>query len=142
MHEDSFIDKVGSRGPSSSILEYYTYDYRPLNGLQYYRLKQTDLDGSATYSKLVPVTFGKENFEIITVTKDNDDTKNILFNYDADGFISIRLVDIMGKIVLEKLNFKAINGINQFSINNKLNAGIYTLFMYDDLRSVSRKLVY
>lgn len=142
-NEFSFIDKVDSRGPSSNILEYYTYDYRPLNGLQYYRLMQTDFDGTSTYSKLVPVTFGKENFEIITVSSSNDESRNVLFNYDTDGQVSIKVVDIMGKTVYEKLNFKTIDGINQFDLGvANLTSGVFTIFIFDDTRKVSRKIIF
>lgn len=142
-NEFSFIDKVDSRGPSSNILEYYTYDYRPLNGLQYYRLMQTDFDGTSTYSKLVPVTFGKENFEIITVSSKNDDSRNVLFNYDTDGLVNIKVVDIMGKTVYEKLNFKTIDGINQFDLSvANLTSGVFTIFIFDDTRKVSRKIIF
>lgn len=142
-NEFSFIDKVDSRGPSSNILEYYTYDYRPLNGLQYYRLMQTDFDGTSTYSKLVPVTFGKENFEIVTVSSQNDESRNVLFNYDADGEVTIRVVDIMGKTVFEKLNFKTIDGINQFDLSvANLPTGVFTIFIFDNTRKVSRKIIF
>ncbi|HNR20944.1 MAG TPA: GEVED domain-containing protein, partial [Bacteroidia bacterium] len=142
-NEFSFIDKVDSRGPSSNILEYYTYDYRPLNGLQYYRLMQTDNDGTSTYSKLVPVTFGKENFEIVTVSSPNEESRNILFNYDNDGEVGIRVVDIMGKTVYEKLNFKTIDGINQFDLSvANLTTGVFTIFIFDETRKVSRKIIF
>jgi hypothetical protein len=104
---------------------------------------QTDFDGTSTYSKLVPVTFGKENFEIITVSSKNDDSRNVLFNYDTDGLVNIKVVDIMGKTVYEKLNFKTIGGINQFDLSvANLTSGVFTIFIFDDTRKVSRKIIF
>lgn len=42
-------------GNSSAVLTYSCSDPDPLDGLAYYRLKQTDLDGSSTWSEIVPV---------------------------------------------------------------------------------------
>ncbi|HKR05663.1 MAG TPA: GEVED domain-containing protein, partial [Bacteroidia bacterium] len=69
----NFIDRLQSKGPSTSTLNYSTYDYNPVVGMQFYRLTQIDLNGGDTYSKLIPVNFGKEvRFEIVT-TVNNDD---------------------------------------------------------------------
>jgi hypothetical protein len=52
-------------GNSGSALNYGTVDNHPYMGLSYYRLKQTDLDGNSTYSKVVPVDFAhKQNFAV------------------------------------------------------------------------------
>ncbi|HKR03899.1 MAG TPA: GEVED domain-containing protein, partial [Bacteroidia bacterium] len=69
----NFIDRLQSKGPSTSTLNYSAYDYNPVIGMQFYRLTQIDLNGGDTYSKLIPVNFGKEvRFEIVT-TVNNDD---------------------------------------------------------------------
>lgn len=52
------IAKISSKAPggnSSSALTYSSLDASPLEGISYYRLKQTDLNGKSTYSKTVKV---------------------------------------------------------------------------------------
>ncbi|MBP6642326.1 MAG: T9SS type A sorting domain-containing protein [Flavobacteriales bacterium] len=54
----SFI-RIGSLpgvGNSQQVTDYALIDERPLQGLNYYRLKQVDLDGTATYSNVVTLT--------------------------------------------------------------------------------------
>lgn len=49
------IGEVDGAGTSHSTLHYAFTDHAPLPGLSYYRLRQTDLDGSDVLSAIVPV---------------------------------------------------------------------------------------
>lgn len=50
--------ELAAAGNSQQELHYAASDVRPLTGLSYYRLRQTDLDGSSSLSSTVPVFFG------------------------------------------------------------------------------------
>jgi hypothetical protein len=60
----SNIQSVQSRN-SVSRISYSATDNKPLNGIGYYRLKMVEVDGSATYSKIVTVQFATGN--LITI---------------------------------------------------------------------------
>ena len=45
---------------SNGILNYQLFDYNTKIGIQYYRLKQTDLNGSIYYSKIISINFNGE----------------------------------------------------------------------------------
>ena len=49
------VKEVDAAGNSGNILAYNEKDESPILGTSYYRLKQTDLDGSFSYSKIVRV---------------------------------------------------------------------------------------
>ncbi len=51
------VGKLAGTSYSNTAKSYQMLDLKPFNGTSYYRLKQTDLDGSFTYSDLVPVQF-------------------------------------------------------------------------------------
>jgi hypothetical protein len=51
---------VDGSGQSNALIQYDFTDAEPLPGLSYYRLKQTDFDGSATYSEIKPVRFTED----------------------------------------------------------------------------------
>jgi hypothetical protein len=51
------IFKTDGAGNSSQIINYSAIDETPLNGISYYRLKQTDYDGEASYSDIKSVEF-------------------------------------------------------------------------------------
>jgi hypothetical protein len=48
-----FVCQQSGAGYSSQVLNYADIDYTPLNGVSYYRLKQTDYDGQFTYSNII-----------------------------------------------------------------------------------------
>jgi hypothetical protein len=58
--EDDKFDQIATVKGSGTINEtrsYQAYDFAPRTGKNYYRLKQTDLDGQFSYSKIVMVDF-------------------------------------------------------------------------------------
>ncbi len=141
--EYSFVADVKSKGNSNALQEYYTYDYKPVVGTQYYRLKQTDFDGKYTYSNLVPVTFGKaDEFEIVSVANNNNGSQTVYFKYDSDSKVSYKLVDILGKLVTTQTDVDAFNGVNQIELKHNFASGVYTLIISDSKRMISRKIVY
>jgi hypothetical protein len=52
------IGEIRSKGNNNQTKEYNYLDYTPMNGINYYRLKQIDIDGAIQYSGLVKVYFG------------------------------------------------------------------------------------
>jgi hypothetical protein len=52
------IGQVQGAGDSYTTLEYAFLDPQPTRGINYYRLKQVDLDGSFSYSKVEAASFG------------------------------------------------------------------------------------
>lgn len=49
------IAEVEGAGTAHTVTDYQTIDKAPLPGLSYYRLRQTDLDGTTTWSEAVAV---------------------------------------------------------------------------------------
>ncbi|MCB0763586.1 MAG: hypothetical protein KDB84_02700 [Flavobacteriales bacterium] len=66
--EYQVIGTVDGAGNSQEVIDYRHYDRDPLNGVGYYRLGQTDLDGTVNYSNVVPVTFSMP--PVISATPD------------------------------------------------------------------------
>ena len=51
------VMEVASQGSGNVTRSYQVFDSEPIDGKSFYRLKQTDLDGSFTYYNQVEVTF-------------------------------------------------------------------------------------
>jgi hypothetical protein len=51
----SVVGTLAGESDSKTRKDYVLYDYTPLSGLSYYRLKQTDYDGSYSYSPIVVI---------------------------------------------------------------------------------------
>jgi zinc metalloprotease ZmpB len=74
---------------------YSMTDFEPLDGTNYYRLKQTDFDGTSTYSQIVSVRFDATN---TLFTYPNPASESItIVHHEAAGVIFI--YDINGRLV-------------------------------------------
>ena len=114
----SEIARIYSKGQ-----QLYSYtDNTPLQGTNYYRLKQVDEDGSFSYSNVVPVTL--QNETLITVYP--NPVKDILHIKGLDGTINYE-----AKIMNEKGNVVAATSITKnasYDLNlQNLNKGVYYL---------------
>jgi hypothetical protein len=109
--------KMGS-GNSSVTLYYSMFDTKPFKGISYYRLRQVDLDGTETKSRLVAVNFFNDG--VLTVFPNPLKTSdiNLRFPAAADGEVIMEIIDMIGKIrASELLNVKkGINEIYQHGI--------------------------
>lgn len=115
------IHKVKSTGNSTQVRQYNYEDFFPINGINYYRLKQVDFDGHFTSSRIILV-----NFNLLpSIVLYPNPVKNILI---IRGLISltlteVRIIDFSGK-TLQKL----YTNNNNFEIDVKsLLGGTYYL---------------
>lgn len=99
----SKIGEVKGAGNSNYQLAYSWTDYSPTNGLSYYRLQQTDYDGTATYFDPVsvyrePITNGKllvspnPAQDLFSIRATEDDASELTFT------------DILGRDVSDQLD--------------------------------------
>ncbi len=130
-------------GNSNDVQEYETWDNNPKTGLNYYRLLQTDIGGSAKpVSDYVAVRFGvKSTFEILYVT--NESEVEVIFDYDSEENVDYTVTDMIGKTMAVGLNNPAAPGVNII----KLDAaawphGMYLITLQNSEKKVTHKLVY
>ncbi|MFM2157018.1 MAG: hypothetical protein RL516_1767 [Bacteroidota bacterium] len=146
LNEYSFIDKVFSYMHNSNILlNYTTYDEKPVYGLQYYRLKQTDFNGDFTYSDPQAVWFGsKAPFDITNVYSDVSVSNdiNVDFMYNSDMPVNVEITDVSGRVIYSESGVAAVNGSNRIKLNASLPHGLYFIIIRNDSDAVSRKFVY
>lgn len=58
------IDKIEGRGDSQHQKQYTSTHYSPSNGLNYYRLKQVDIDNTFKYFPIKVVDFKEQKFDV------------------------------------------------------------------------------
>ena len=146
LNEYSFIDKVFSYMHNSNILlNYTTYDEKPVYGLQYYRLKQTDFNGDFTYSDPKAVWFGsKAPFDITNIYSDvaTSNDINVDFMYNSDLPVNVEITDVSGRVIYSESGVAATNGSNRIKLNASLPHGLYFIILRNESDAVSRKFVY
>jgi hypothetical protein len=139
------ILEVPGAGNSNSIINYAIVDNSPIPGRSYYRLKQTDIYGKYTYSKVVSIETISENVcDVIIVPNPSDGvTLNLKLSDNLrEQDVLINIQDILGQQVL-KANLHTDSN-DMFSLLNNsapFKKGIYFLTIETQNCKLTKKLI-
>lgn len=122
-----WVCQVKAAGESFHTLNYQATDTHPASGLSYYRLKQVDLDGTASYSDLVVIEFVKAADKI-----------TVFPNPVTNGMITVRLQDHPGETIL--ISVMDLNGKMLLSKTNKLGDATNSSIVIDELGNLPKGL--
>jgi hypothetical protein len=101
--------------PAQCAAPFNFTDAQPLSGINYYRVKVIDLDGSSTYSKIVAVRFnGSEPIKVVPTIAVND--VKVFYESATTGTSSWIVYDMTGRAV-SKSNVNLMKGQNTITIN-------------------------
>ena len=92
------IGNVKGSGNTSDLTKYTFVDAQPINGINYYRLRQTDFDKKTTLSNILSVEMSRSNTQIAIYP--NPTTGFVTLQNIAD-VQNITIFDVMGKQILE-----------------------------------------
>jgi hypothetical protein len=118
---------------------YTSYDQYPLAGAGYYRLKQTDVDGKFTYSKVVSVT----NFQHVFAVYPNPvhgREITLLFN-SGSAATTIDIYNALGKRVYFNDQLPENTSELKIHLDDRLEEGIYFIKVHTLSRDFIQKLV-
>ncbi len=120
--------KKGSK-ESKSNTRYTVFDYNPIDGISYYRLKQTDFDGNYAYSDMVSVKYIQEEYNKLQVSPNPISYNFLQFNYvsEINDLVQLTIFNPAGEVIY-KDNIQVEKGEN--SIKNEFSlmpSGIYIL---------------
>ena len=121
---------------------YNAIDAKPMNGINYYRLKMIDNNGKFSYSSVQSVYFsikGSVGFSFYpNPAKDNI---NVALETIASKTASIELIDNLGRTV-KSITITNQNSNSNISINTaNMNKGVYFLVLKDGAFTKSRTVV-
>ncbi len=131
----SSITQVKAAGNSNVDQNYTAKDDHPINGLNYYRLKQVDINGNFQYSNIVTVNFNRSAVPHIA-----PNPANSYFNVIAgsDPVQEISLFDVSGKILQHIIN----NASSSIYVPTAgLAAGIYIVTIKTNSEVYQQKLL-
>lgn len=140
----SFVAKIEGAGNSNSSINYKTIDEDPWPGVSYYRLSQTDFDGTTWYSDLVPVRI-KSKEDIFYVSPNPTTYNNLTVNFNSweNGEVQLVVENIMGQIIhSEKISTQAGDFIRKkLNFGKELSNGIYLITVKSENRSQNQKVI-
>lgn len=128
--------EVPGAGNSAQLLHYTDLDLRPLSGLSYYRLKQSDTDGTSTYSPVVSVFRGVTSDRPLVVFG-TADVLTALHGFPEGS--RYELMDMTGRLITQGV--VAEIGVLNTRIGG-LQRGAYLFRMIDGDRMESVRFVY
>ena len=89
------VTKVNGQGTKPTESRYQIMDRTPFLGDSYYRLKQVDYDGKATYSKIVSVKYGNSVLRVFPNPSDGKEV-TIEINSETSGQLEIEVSTLQG----------------------------------------------
>ncbi|WP_242928743.1 LamG-like jellyroll fold domain-containing protein [Pontibacter vulgaris] len=140
------IGRVKAAGNSNVAVNYEHVDPQPVKGLNYYRLKQTEIDGTFTYSDIVQVRYGIEDSGLVFVYPNPNQGKNIKISLEGAGInekVTVTIFDMWGKKLFEKEYTSDGAGriTEELIFNHNLSGGMYTVGFNSATLKKYRKLV-
>jgi hypothetical protein len=122
------VASINAAGNSSTVKNYNAYDPTPSNGVNFYRIKQVDIDGNFTFSKTVSVKLNLDKTGISVLANPFHNTLSVDFSSTTSQAVSARLMDITGRqVAVEKWSITAGTSRKEFSNVNGLQQGMYIL---------------
>lgn len=140
-----FVSKIKAAGNHNGILHYETEDFRPYDGLSYYRLLQIDRDGKQISYPLQSISFkNKEvlDFQVYPNPISKKDDLHIEIKDQLNQEASITILNILGQpLKIENRNLKNQNEIINLNLDSELSNGIYIVQIKVNDSLYSKKIV-
>jgi len=127
-------------GNSTTVRTYDDVDVMPYMGVSYYRLKQTDFNGSFTYSEVVPVTFKGEPVVHATSWVNQDRNIQVLINDRGRSSYTLKVFDAAGKLVISEQVNTGKGSNHHLVYNPGLAPGVYLLRLEGSNQTYTGKL--
>lgn len=135
------VARVTGAGNSNAVKSYQTFDTKPLNGISYYRLVQTDFDGTRREYDPQMVQFaGGDNSDLQVYPNPVVDNLSIKLPNAKAGNYTLNITDATGALVgsVELKNTDLTN----YEINLKDQLpGIYTIQILNDQINLVKRVV-
>jgi len=118
------IGTVKGAGNSNTVHNYSFQDNEPVNGNNFYRLKQVDNDGNEFYSTVVEEEFKAEVKAMSVFPNPAKDQFTISLKKGSNESCVVLLIDLSGKTALT-LNAVSANGQIHVMLSGRVAPGIY-----------------
>ncbi|HRH67523.1 MAG TPA: T9SS type A sorting domain-containing protein, partial [Bacteroidia bacterium] len=136
------IQMVDGAGSTTSIRNYETLDEKPLHGISYYRLKQTDFDGKFSYSDKVPVDFSDHNDIFYLHPNPAGEAVSFIFSSEERTTYNLQIFSTDGVCCFKK-TIDAIAGMNKSLLDISIfQKGVYFVILEDESSHRVTRLVH
>ncbi|UOQ78006.1 hypothetical protein MUN84_05120 [Hymenobacter sp. 5516J-16] len=137
------VATVRAAGNSTTARSYQSADVSPRPGTTYYRLRQTDLDGTVAYSQVVPVEVKAGNVaqQVMTVYGNQS---AVTVELETSGVCqAIRIMDSMGRVLRTEQMPAGLTGAFswQVTLGRPVLGGVYIVQALTTQGAISRRVL-
>jgi len=133
----SAIATVTAAGNSSTLKNYSAVDNDAYSGTSFYRISETDFNGSTMYSSTITVN-GCSGDDVVIYGTGGGVSINI--NAIADGEYNIELYDVLGQKLISQVSGVAA-GNNHIKLSpSAISSAIYIVKVYNSSNAVAKKV--
>jgi len=140
-----FDDILELQGAGNSLVtkKYYAFDTEPLNGISYYRLKQTDYDGKTSYSSIETVTRASKNQNYLLFPNPVENRQfSIAIQSETHQSVLLVLYNTLGKQVYSKAFVQKVgNSLIAVNLSKELAPGIYFVIGTSDKELFKKRIL-
>ncbi|UII23958.1 T9SS type A sorting domain-containing protein [Fulvivirga ligni] len=127
-----FVAEIDGSGTTNDVVNYSYVDHNPVFGVNYYRLKQIDFDGTTTTIKtIVRLTVDQDVRGINLVTYPNPTSQNNINIRVATGLeapVMIKMYDLYGRpCYVKEFEYNELSQDIKLDVNGSLKQGIYII---------------
>jgi hypothetical protein len=137
-----FVAKIKGAGNSNTIKQYVYEDNLNNNQTVYYRLSQTDYDGTTEYFDLISLncnTSSDTPLDIVSVYNAQAGNSLGVFSIPNAGRYLVSIIDASGRLIYNNTHH-FVEGINQVLFQlNKPRSGIYFIHLQSENEQISKK---
>lgn len=121
------FQQVEGAGNSSTVKNYSALDPYPYPGINYYRLKQTDYDGTFSYSEVIAIQRKSDARSLVATPQAAAGKVDIRYFSPATGTAMLRINDATGKLMYS-MPVEVAEGLNTYKIDKTfLTPGVFVL---------------
>ena len=136
------IAEVKGKGNTDIKQFYSSLDHEPLNGISYYRLKQTDFDGSFSYSKTIAISIEVDPELLAFPNPTSGEIKLSIDGLTSDEPVHFSVVDALGRIIMQFTEAPTQKSIRKaFNEQRELAPGMYTISYWNTHERGTKKLI-
>lgn len=126
------IGRVRSTGDSQTRTDYSFTDEDPMAGLNYYRIRPVDLDGSFELSNTIAVMITGNGGRMLVYPNPVHDRMTVSMDLEGNSEVDLYILDALGRVVMERRMAVEV-GRNNFSVDTQgLRAGAYLVRVMSD----------
>jgi hypothetical protein len=121
------IGTVKATGSSNEAVQYHFDDLNPITGLNYYRIRLINLDGTEDFTNIIALELLKKEQNFSFFPNPAEDLLNYQFETNLVEDVNIEIIDVLGRTLISK-TFKTSTGNNILPIQlGDLLPGAYTI---------------